>query len=550
MTCMVAQKGEFMRCLFLAAFSMVALLAAHDLRADVDCPEPSVPQGQQCVLRGDAVLTDTMWITSGTKLNCKGYRLTPVTAGVLDDPRTTANEFLPSQPELAMFVHRAYDVKIQDCIISGFDFGIIVAQSKTAGAPAGTLQTSNKILGNTIDVRTNAIDVIKSDAVIISDNRLTFASERGRGVVVDFDSDDNQITGNTITSTDAASTGLVRQLPGGPLVTNANFAIWDNEIHCLQSDKPLQNFVVSGVLLQVPTSDPPPTDFEDSGRSDHNVIAGNDIIDLGVGPSCTLDPDKSCRSNADCVGKGPCLLKQNSGVGFNNRAADTIVRGNRFSGRMQRGVSFGGATTATTIAGWLPGTCSLDPLRICSSNNDCNIAGYDTVSRGSCIGAESATFNGNSKELIAEDNTFSGVYDTAVLFANNVDHFTFRGNIVSGGPAGIWIGPNGINGLIERNVVAGASAALYLAFNPTFTQTIRLNDFTDYSVAVRTSNDFTVPTDIAADKGNYWGLGCPGFGSGLVFFDSGDANPYLIDGKAYGEPVAGVSDASLPAPCQ
>jgi hypothetical protein len=42
----------------------------------------------------------------------------------------------------------------------------------------------NKILGNTIDVRTNPIDVIKSDGVLISGNQLTYASERGRGIVV------------------------------------------------------------------------------------------------------------------------------------------------------------------------------------------------------------------------------------------------------------------------------------------------------------------------------------------------------------------------------
>ena len=97
--------------------------------------------------------------------------------------------------------------------------------------------------------------------------------------------------------------------------------------------------------------------------------------------------------------------------------------------------------------------------------------------------------------------------------------------------------------------MSGAANALYLAFQPTFTQTIRLNDFTGYSVAIRTSNDFTVATDIAADKGNYWGLACPGFRPGLVFFDNGLANPYVIDGKAYGEPVAGTPIPELPAPC-
>jgi hypothetical protein len=323
----------------------------------------------------------------------------------------------------------------------------------------------------------------------------------------------------------------------------------DNMIHCLQSDKPMQNFVVSGVLFQVATSDPSHSDIEDSWRTDHNLIEGNDIVGLSMGSSCTLDPATPCRADANCIGKGVCLLKQNSGVGFNLRAADTIVRDNRLSGRMERGVSFAGVPSAGTIAGWFPGTCNGDFGRRCSVNSDCNIPGYDIVDKGPCNGAAPATLNGNSMRLTAEDNTLSGVYDTAALFAGNTDHFTFRGNLVDGGSSGIWVNPTAINGLIERNVVSRAANALYLAFQPTFTQTIRLNDFTDYSVAIRTSNDFTVATDIAADKGNYWGLECPGFGPGLVFFDNGLANPKVIDGKAYGESVAGTPLPGLPAPC-
>ena len=531
----------------LALVSMVALPAATDSSADSACPAPSVAQGGQCVLRADAILSETMWITSGTMLNCQGHRLTPVTTGTLDNPSTATNEFQPSQPELAIFVRHSYDVKIQNCVISDFDFGIIVAQSKTADAPAGAHQTQNKILGNTIDVRTNVIDVIKSDGVLISDNRLTYASERGRGVVLDFDSDDNQITGNTIVSTDAASTGQVRQLPGGPLVTQTG--IMDNKIQCLQGDKQLQNFVVSGVLIQVAESDPR-TDIEDSGRPDHNVIEANDIVDLGVGPSCTLDPGTACRADADCVGKGVCLLKQDSGVGFNIRAADTVVRDNRFSGRMDRGVSFAGIGTAQTLPGWFPGTCTLDSHRLCSSNADCSIPGYDTGDIGPCNGAAPITFNGNTMRLTAEDNMVSGVYDTGALFASNTDRFTFRGNTVDGGASGIRIASTGINGLIEHNVVAGAATALYLAFQPTFTQVIRLNDFTGYSVAIRTSNDFTTATDMSADTGNYWGLPCPGFDPRRVLFDNGPVNPYVVDRKPYGEPVARLSYGRLPRRCQ
>jgi len=526
--------------------SVVAAFGANHARAEPSCPSPSVAQGGQCVLNADATISDTIWVPSGTHLNCRGHRITPLLSGMLDDPRTTANEFQPSQPELALFAHQAYGVTIQDCAITGFDFGILVARSKTADALAGKGTTRNRILGNTIDVRTNAIDVIKSDHVLISDNVLTYASERGRGLVIDYDSDHNTVTGNNVISTDAASTGQVRQLPGGPFVTST--AIMDNEIHCLQSDKPLQNFVVSGVLFQVASNDPL-ADFEDSGRSDHNLVEANTIVDLGVGPTCTLDPGVPCRMNTDCTGKGGCLLKQNSGIGFNLRAGDSMVRGNRISGRMERGISLAGTPTVTTLAGWYPGSCSLDSGRMCSTNADCSIPSHDSADTGPCIGAAPATFNGNSIGLTAEDNVLDGTYDTAVLFANNVNGFVFRRNSVDGGASGIRIS-GATNGLIERNVVSGSLNALYVGFQSPFTTTTRLNDFTDYVVAIRTSNDFSTVTDVSADKGNYWGLPCPGFDPSRVAFENGTVNPFVFDGKPYGEPVARTPANRLPTRCQ
>ncbi len=516
---------------------LVALFTAHHALADSPCPPPSVNQGGQCVLKADAVLSDTMSIPSGTTLNCQGHRLTPVAAGILDDPRTVANEFAPSRPELALFIQHAYDVTIQNCVISGFDFGIIVLQSKTASAPPSHGPTANLILGNTISVRTNAIDVIKSDSVFISGNQLTYASERGRGVVLNFDSDNNEISGNTITSSATASTGMVRILPGGAFVTGT--AVMDNGIHCLLANSALEYMVVSGILYQIPANDPTSTNFEDAGRTDHNLIALNDISHLGGGASCTLDPGTACTANTDCTGKGVCLLKADSGIGFNIRASDTTVTLNRITGHMSRGISYGGQTNPFTIAGWYPGKCTLDANRICSADSDCDIPGYDTASKGVCSGAATATFDGDTLRLTAAANTLSGVFDSAALFANNSENFSYIGNVVSGGASGIRINASAINGTIEHNIVSGATNALYLAAQPTFTQTIQLNDFTGYATAIRTSNDFTTVTDISGGKqGNYWGLPCPGFDKSKVLFDSGAINPNVFDGKPYGVPVA------------
>lgn len=534
--------------LLLASLPTAMLVTANGSHAGAPCPLPTEALGGQCVLRADATINETLWLASDTHLNCRGHRLTPAVPGVLDDPRTMTNEFRASIPDLAMFVHRSYNVKIQNCVIDGFDFGIIVAQSKSAGAP-GQRPSANKILGNTIHVRTLGVNVIKSDDVLVSDNAITYDAERGRGVVVDFDSDHNEISHNRIVSTDAASTGQVRQLPGGPFVTST--AIMDNEIHLLNSDKPLQNFVVSGLLFQVPGGDPL-ADIDDASRTSGNVIASNDIVDDGVGASCTFDPGTSCRADAECAGKGVCLLKQNSGVGFNIRASDTLVRGNRLSGRMDRGISFGGVGASMTFPNWFPGSCTQDSTRMCSVNADCSIPGYDTTDLGPCVGVGPATVNGNSVGLTAEANALSGIFDTAALFANNSDRFVFRGNSVEGGASGVRLSVLAINGTVERNVVSGSSNALYLGFHPSFSNMIRLNDFTSYAVAIRTSNDFRTSTDLAAGGfGNHWGLSCdPGFDPSRVLFDNGSVNPFVFDAHPYGQPVARTPDESLPNACR
>ena len=61
--------------------SPVTLFAAHVAIANAACPPPGVQQGSRCVPDSDSPFTNTMWITSGTHLDCQGYRLTPMIAG-------------------------------------------------------------------------------------------------------------------------------------------------------------------------------------------------------------------------------------------------------------------------------------------------------------------------------------------------------------------------------------------------------------------------------------------------------------------------------------
>ena len=541
----------WLRTFSLALFLSLALCGIA--RTAPNCPAPSVLKSGQCVLSGDAVLDKMMRVPSETELNCRGYRLTPAVPGVLDDPRTAANEFQPAEPPLAILLHRSTGTKIQNCVIAGFDFGILVLGTKT---PPGLSERAiahrrNKILANTIDVRTNAISLTRADNTLVFDNDLTYASERGRGIVLELDSDDNQIVGNTVTSTDAASTGQVQLVPGGPFVDGT--ATMDNEIHCLLQNRQLRNMVLEGELIQITladdTRDPHPDEatIEDSLRTDHNLIESNTIVDLGYGPSCTLDPGIACRTNQDCpAGRGPCLLKQNSGIGFNIRAGDTAVRGNSLSGRMERGVSFGGNPTPVNIPNFYAGTCTGDPTRLCIDDTDCSIPGLPAV--GTCSGVDPITFNGNSVGLVAEDNILTGIYDAAALFANNTADFAYRGNVVQVGtatPTGVHITPRGINGTVERNGVNGALSGLFVERPAATTWSIRLNDFTGYVDAIRTSNDFNLATTLG---GNYWGAPCPGLDPSRVRFTNGSVNPNVTD-VSYGVPVAATPEQLLPAPC-
>ena len=322
----------------------------------------------------------------------------------------------------------------------------------------------------------------------------------------------------------------------------------DNEIHCLEADRGIQSFVVGGVLVQI-AADDPGSDVEDSSRTDGNVLEANEIVDLGTGPTCTLDPGTPCRTNAQCVGKGTCLLKQNSGIAFNSLASTTLAMGNHLSGRMDRGISVGGASAVISIPDWYPGTCAGAPDRICVSGADCYIGGYDTADRGPCEGVRPRIVNGNSTDVAAEGNVLDGVFDTAALFANNTDTFAIAGNDVHGGTSGIRLNATAIHGRVERNRVSGAADALYLGFRSPSSNGIRWNDFTEYGRAIRTSNDLRTLTDIGADGGNYWGLACPGFDRSLVVFDDGTVNPFVFDGSPYASSVAGTPQDLLPAPC-
>jgi hypothetical protein len=91
-----------------------------------------------------------------------------------------------------------------------------------------------------------------------------------------------------------------------------------------------------------------------------------------------------------------------------------------------------------------------------------------TISRPSCrrtlpVSAKCTSCSRmmSAARITVSGNTLSGIFDSAALFANSVETFTFSGNTVNGGASGIRINAGAINGTIERNVVSGATNALH-----------------------------------------------------------------------------------------
>jgi Right handed beta helix region/Periplasmic copper-binding protein (NosD) len=537
----------------------IAIQIAHTRKLDPSCPPPTLERGNQCVLQEDVVLEETLELASDTKLNCRGHKLTPATVGVLDEPRTSENEFQPSKPELAILINEANSVTIQNCSIEDFDFGILSIKTKTPedlkdnhGAVA---QLSNKILQNNINVRTTGIHLLQSDNTLIAGNRVTYHSVGGRGIVLQLNSDNNKIIGNKIVSTDSASTGQVRRLPGGPIVAG----IADNGIQTFQSTPftSLLNLIINNRLFQVGTpgalQDP-----EDAFRLDNNLIQLNTLEDIGgVLSTCSLDPDTPCSTDADCssIDKGTCLLKavntSVAGIQTNFGSANTIIRNNILRG-WAVGISFGGVPSVL-LEGGKQGTCSLDSSRLCRTIADCTFMIDRFGDKGTCSGAKDVTVDGQSMNMLAEGNIIFGSILAGIHLGQTVGS-TVRGNIIKGPTdRGINLIHDAIlSGTVERNIISGSKngIALTAGLATFFGAKIRLNDITGYNNAVLTLEDYNLPSELSVEgKGNYWGLPCPGFDRATVRMENGEINLKVIDSHPYDQPVATTPGHALPATC-
>jgi hypothetical protein len=247
-----------------------------------------------------------------------------------------------------------------------------------------------------------------------------------------------------------------------------------------------------------------------------------------------------------------------------SEAIRTTFKDNSATGGASLGIgSFGRVDTLT-----FPGTCALDSSRLCLSDGDCHLPSVDATSKGSCVEITSQDVNWPGEDNVFESNVLRGPFSRsgiAVEFASG-SHIT--GNTITG-PFGTAVNDAGITlcgklpietSRVTRHCVSGSGPALFLhqgradAVAAFFGSTVSLNDFMDYTIAVRTNNVYNLPAELSDPltlQGNYWGLPCPGgFDPNLVQFLSGNINPFVKDSHPYGEPIAETPDSLLSTPCR
>jgi len=575
-----------------AVFALTACAAAADVApldlaaTSVVCPAPTVQLGSMCTLDGDVTLTHALWLPSGTHLNCRGHKLVPSAVGVEDvqatggpcvvpQPLTALsgtcagsgtkvglsctsdvdcmdNEYVPSAPVAGIVVDAARDVKVENCVLEGFDFSIVVMDT-AAGSPGGS--PSVKILGNTIRGRHFGVWLIGASDALVADNTISFESS-GSGVTV-VRSSRNHVRNNNISRQyDLASRPVIappfspgertNTLPGRPFSPGGTVlpVLFNNAIGIIAfgtASAPVVNVVIDGKLKQFPYIPGHPSIF-----SADNLIENN-TIDIPW-QNAVLPPQPS--------------VTVFFGLASGDASRGTIFRGNTIK-RAARAIHLNGMTFGARAT---PRRCTGDETRWCSTDDHC--AGL-----GSCP-PPAAPFGVNDDGLVrdgwVEDNVIEGPFRDQGLYAGNAKGTVFRGNTVearsqAGAQAALLLQGRGFeDSVVTRNRLA-SRVGVRLAQNgaplpgsnttrgDSYGSTLFVNDITGWSVAaVQIQGPFAPFHAALTDgaRGNYWGLDCPGFDPAQVkVFNSTVVSTDAVDDHPYGQPVAQAADADLPAPC-
>jgi len=536
--------------------SSVTAIVTQTQQINPTCPPPTVQKAGLCVLQNDVTLNATLEVASNTHLNCQGHTITPFAVGT----GTGASE--RSQPEVAILLKEAYGVKIQNCNIVGFDFGIFALKSKIPveyrNDPAMLAQLQTKILGNTINALFVPISAMSVDNTQVAGNTITYNRNGGVGIMVERDSDMNQITDNTITG-NLSIEGAVR-VPGSPTTGTGSNPVFNKNsagaaiiiAQVLGSDPTLFNAVIGNTLYQLNVTDNPAPNEDFSAD---NIVEANTInFSGGTNDGIVL------------------ALPQR-----------TTVRNNSITGSINA-MRAGSQTWPAPLPAQprlFPGACSANAGRLCLENSDCNIPGIDTGSgQGTCTSpaAQVLNFAWFTDHTTMENNEILPPFNFGITLAGK--NTLVEGNTMTG-PKGTGLSPTG-TGIrllgkfgVETTVILEneiANVANALNFEKTFPgldatvfgAQVSQNSFTGYTAAVRTSDDYTLSSELSVGQcsldaatactsdtdcsaigqgtctnfqGNYWGQPCPASDNPLypagVLFVNGNINPNVVDSHPF-----------------
>src|SRR5215510_1747301 len=292
-------------------------------------------------------------------------------------------------------------------------------------------------------------------------------------------------------------------------------------------------------------------------------------------------PTTSLKGNTITFGQGT-----NDGIAL-ALPQRTILRNNTITGAltgMRAGIQIGPRQ--------FPGACSGNTSRLCLSTADCNIAGVDVGSQGTCTNIPpSQRVSWFSNDTTMQNNRVLTPFTQGIALAGKntlVQGNTITGPAAPGGGGITLVGKYaGETTIITGNTISNVPNALILVkvfqqlSASAFGAQIRLNNFTGYTTAVCTSGDYTLPSELSVGQcsldpatacnpqsdcssvgkgtctnfqGNYWGLACPaGFDLTKVLFDSStpsqptctgavQPNPNAVDSHPYG-------DSAFTVPC-
>jgi len=417
------------------------------------------------------------------------------------------------------------DVRIQNCRIDDFDFGIVVLNNKVppGGNPGVLARQRNKIVSNTIRSRVMGALLLAADNNQLSDNFISFSSGAGTGISVVRNCAQNQITNNDISSP-GNPLEFARQLPG-----SSSLASLCSDCGIASFDPPAQvlfNVIVSGELYQFPNSV--------ESRNFDNRFEGN-IVTL----------------------PGTSTGKSHIGIAAGTRSTRTMILRNVVT---SGGIGIAAGGFRSDFSGRSPGRCALDASRYCATNSDCQIPAIDPVSKGACVGVTPQSIDARASDSLIEENNLTGPFSTSAISGGDTLDLTVRGNTIHG--TGTETGIRLLSASLEtatltRNVIDRASTALFfdhrngadsrVAPATFFGASVFLNDMTaTNSPAIRITNGYSFPSELSVGgQGNYWGHTCAEGG-----FPAADSpSPLIIDSHPFGTSVASTADSQLPTPC-